>query len=86
MNIINKKNFVPDIAKMKRVANILGVKIDEPFHIQFFSHRNAYKYCIYKLTPEGLFYSYKNNGDYIQKSSALEGLLVGKHQVIKIKS
>lgn len=83
MEAINKKNFKPNTERMNIIAKSLGVSIGEVFQIQFFTHKNVYKDAFYKLTNEGLFYKYKCGQVFTSKSDALEGLLVGKHQVIR---
>lgn len=84
MESISSKNFKPNKNRMNNVARSLGVNINEPFKIQFFTHKNSYKHNLYVIKLEGLFYSFNNGKDYNQKSNALEGLLIGKHQIIKI--
>jgi hypothetical protein len=82
MESINKKNYIPNIDKMKIIANILGLELQEPFQIQFFTHKKPLSLW-YKLTETGLIYSYTKDGNYGCKSDAIEGLLIGKHQAIK---
>ena len=65
------------------VAKILGVKLNEVFQIRFYRHKNPYKSVWYKITENGLIYSYVKDKGFLSKSNALEGLILGKHQIIK---
>lgn len=82
MQQINGKNFQPNKQRMNIIADILGIEINKPFQIQFFNHKLVYKNTWYKLLENGLVYDYKMDGNYYNKSLALEGLLTGKHQII----
>ena len=82
MNQVTIKSFKPNEERMKFIAEILEIEIEQPFKIQFFNHKSAYKEVWYKLFVKGLMYSYNKNGIYYGKSDALEGLLTGKHQII----
>ena len=65
------------------VCALLGLKLNEVFRIQFSGHQKSWP-PFYKITEEGLLYSHHENGVYYGKSVALQGLLLGKHKVIKI--
>lgn len=67
---------------MISVASLLGIDINEIFRIKFNTYINPYKDCWYKLTEDGLMYAFRPDGNFT-RSKALEGLLVGKHKVIK---
>lgn len=67
---------------ISKICEILNVKIDQTFKIQFFKHKNPYKHCWYKITELGLMYSYGKDGKVCSKSQALEGLILGKHKII----
>jgi hypothetical protein len=83
MEQITKSNYISNMINIKNIAKILKIDIDEPFKIQYFNHKNPYKLAWYKLTNKGLMYSYDKCGVYYSKSGSLEGLLIGKHQVVK---
>jgi len=84
MEQITKKNFQSNLDNIINVTKLLDIKIDEPFKIQFFNHKEPYDLLWYKMTENGLMYGYNETGDYYHKSDALEGLLIGKHQIVKI--
>lgn len=84
MNPINNRNFKYNIERMNIVAELLGVSMYEPFQIQFYRHKNVYSNAWYRIAPNGLVYSYEKDEKYGYKSDALEGLLTGKHQIIKV--
>jgi len=83
MQQINKNNYTRNITNIYNIAKLLEIDIDEPFQIQFFTHKNPFESTWYKLTENGLMYSYSKEGNYNCKSNALEGLLIGKHQIVK---
>ena len=83
MEQITKSNFRPNLINVENLAIILDIQINEPFKIQYFNHKNPYKLAWYQLTTKGLMYSYDRDGVY-SKSNSLEGLLIGKHRVVKI--
>lgn len=66
---------------IKIISDLLNVDLGEPFRIRFFRHKNPFSLW-YKLTNDGLTYSY-NKIDYHGKSDALEGLILGKHTIVK---
>ena len=62
--------------KMKEVAELLGIKLEEEFKIK----GHTYKY---KLTKSGLKYLSGISSDW-EDSSILENLLAGKVEIIKL--
>jgi len=43
MQQINKNNFTSNITNIYNVAKLLEIDIDEPFQIQFFTHKNPFE-------------------------------------------
>lgn len=84
MEQITKKNFQSNLSNIINVTKLLGIELNKPFRIQFFNHKEPYDLLWYKVTENGLMYGYNKNGYYYHKSDALEGLLIGKHQIVKV--
>lgn len=66
---------------MFTIACLMDVKLNEPFKIKFYRHREPFMLW-YKINSGGLVYSYQRDGVY-KHSQALDGLLSGKHQIVK---
>lgn len=62
--------------KMKEVAKLLGVELEEEFRIDFFDVK-------YKLTKNGLIYWRNSNQEWVN-STMLEDLLTGERQITKL--
>lgn len=62
--------------KMKEVAKLLGVELEEEFRIKVFDIK-------YKLTKNGLVYWRNSNQEWVN-STMLEQLLLGDYEIIKI--
>ena len=62
--------------KMKEVATLLGVELEEEFRIDGFDSK-------YKLTKDGLVYLFDNDQEWLN-SCWLEELLTGKAKVVKL--
>lgn len=62
--------------KMKEVAKLLGVELEEEFRIDFFDVK-------YKLTKNGLMYWRNSNQEWVN-STMLEDLLTGERQITKL--
>lgn len=82
MKQINKINYIPNFSNITSVAKMLNLELNEVFQIQMFTHKSPYKLW-YKITEQGLLYSNTINGFY-NHSDALEGIILGKHQIIKM--
>jgi phage-related protein len=80
MEQLNSKNYK---SNMKQLAKLLNIEIGQIFKIQFFLHKQPYKYY-YKLTEDGLIYNYNPEFESGYKSDALGYLLLGKHQIVSI--
>ena len=62
--------------KMKEVANLLGVELEEEFRINVSPLE-------FKLTKSGLLY-WSNASQMWERSRAIEELLIGQYEIIKI--
>lgn len=80
--VINNTNYIPNEDNMRKIAQILEVKFNEPFRIQLF-RRNKPDGAWYWITANGLMYSYTKEGKWMGSSLSLEKLLIGKHQVVR---
>ena len=63
--------------KMKEVAELLGIKLEEEFIIEGFSNR-------YKFSKDGLMYLSDTLGKWNPSSSKFNMLLTGEAQIIKL--
>lgn len=63
--------------KMKEVAALLGVKLEEEFIIEGFSNK-------YKFSKNGLMYSSDTFGEWNLSSAKFNILLTGKVQIVKL--
>lgn len=63
--------------KMKEVAALLGIKLEEEFIIEGFSNR-------YKFSKDGLMYLSDTLGEWNPSSSKFNILLTGKAKIVKI--
>lgn len=63
--------------KMKEVAKLLGVELEEEFRIDVSTLE-------YKLTKSGLLY-WSNASQMWERSRAIEELLIGQYEIIKIQ-
>ena len=62
--------------KMKEVAKLLGVELEEEFRINVSTLE-------YKLTKSGLLY-WSNDSQMWERSRSIEELLIGQYEIIKI--
>ena len=62
--------------KMKEVAKLLGVELEEKFMLKDFQH-------MYKLTEKGLMY-WSDISQIWENSNAIGDLLTGKYEIVKL--
>ncbi|PWM78646.1 MAG: hypothetical protein DBY32_03975 [Phascolarctobacterium sp.] len=63
---------------MQQVAQMLGVKMEEPFRIKMFNGRSTPP--LYKLTEHGLMFKEADDDDW-EESTFLGGLLTGTYEI-----